>query len=400
LRPIFAAILTCLAVAFALSAQDDNFPRLLLTEKRLHRLKLDRQRQTERWVNFETRVRNVADSEERGFELALYSAVTNDATACQAALQWGVAHPLAYWQDALIADWCRKMPGPERDKLVQISVKADSTKPFESARNQLFFQIVRDEATSDTAREQWARLLPSIQRDPRVCLSEIYALFQFLDAADKNFRLDLRQDDARLFTTLPTIYLLAMQPGQLEKPDQKARLGGLMMVNLDPNLQSSSFVQGWAMEDPKMVREGLYVAEEFLWANPYLPGLGYYNMDLWAYDAPSGLLLTRKSWNAESCWVSIFHQQVQSFQCAPHTLDSPVTFGKLILQPLGEECLDVKPESVNSMIVSKLTPGAPVTWQSQDGKKMTSNADPSGLFLLSNAATGKFCQARKTAKSD
>ena len=31
------------------------------------------------------------------------------------------------------------------------------------------------------------------------------------------------------------------------------------------------------MEDPKMATDGPGVAYEFLWANPYLPGLGYHN---------------------------------------------------------------------------------------------------------------------------
>ncbi len=343
-------------------------------------------------MNFETRVKNVSDSPQRGMELALYSSVTDDNSVCQEATRWAVAHPAEYRQNALVADWCRKGFDSERAQLLNTAIQPDPAKPFESARNQLFFQMVKEEATRDTVKQQWSRLLPLIQRDPRVCLPEINALFEFLDVVDKNFRLDLRQDDARLFTDLPYIFLLNMKPAQLEAPDPAARIGGLMMVNLDPNLQASSFVQGWAMEDPKMVHEGPFIAEEFLWANPYLPGLGYYNMDLWAYDAPSGLLLARKSWHAESCWVSIYHQNVDTFQCAPHTLESTVAFGKLVLQPLTQECLDVKTEAGNLNMVSGLKPGASVSWENKD-EKMNGNADASGLFLLSTAATGKFCKA-------
>ena len=267
-------------ISYCLHAQDDS-QRLLLTTRRLHRLKLDRGRHTDRWNNFEQRVKNVADSPERGFELALYSVVSDDQASCRAAIQWGLTHSSDRRQTALIADWCqRQISQADRTKLVGAPFVAHSGRPFESARDLLFTQIVQGQASRDSVKNQWAQLLPIIERDPRACLPELYALFEFLDAANKNFRVDLRQDDARLFFELPLVFMLSLAPNELEHPEWKQRIGGLMMVNLDPNLQSSSFVQGWALEDPKRVQDGEGVAYEFLWANPYLPGLGYYNMDL------------------------------------------------------------------------------------------------------------------------
>jgi hypothetical protein len=384
--------LLCLIV-FSLRAQDTS-PRLLLTARRLHRLKLDRERNTARWSNFEHRVKTVPDSPQRGFELALYGIVASDAPSCHAAIQWGLKHKSEYRQTALIADWCQaQISESDRVALLADPPAFQANRPFTSARNVLFSQVARGEGSRDSAKEQWAQLLPLIQRDPRVCLPEAYALYEFLDAANTNFRIDLRQDDPRLFSNFPLLLLLSLHPAEVEQPQWKQRMGGLMMVNVDPNLQASSFVQGWALEDPRMVLDGPGIAYEFLWANPYLPGLGYYNMDHWFYDPDSGLLLARKSWDANSCWVSIFHGKVDTLQCAGDILNAPTKFGKLTLMPMKEQCEQVTVQPGEAVILSRLNPGRKLAWET-NGEKFKAHADASGLALVSMSGTGRVCQVK------
>lgn len=393
---ISLALLFLSAVSFSLAAQEST-PRLLLTARRLHRLKLDNQRQTTRWSDFEDRVKNVPDSPERGFELALYSAVTGDETFCQEAVRWGLAHPANHRQNALIVNWCGTViDAAGRKALLPSPVITDPAKPFSSARDEAFVRIARGDASADSIvahmRAQWSRLLPLIQHDPRVCLPELYALFEFLDAADKLFRADLRQNDGQLFANLPGVFLLSLSSEQLEKPKWQTRVAGLMMVSLDPNLQGSSFVQGWAMEDPKTVHDGPGVAYEFLWANPYLPGLGYYNMPPWVYDRPSGLLLARSSWEAPACRISLFRGQLESLGCPPDVRTAPAEFGKLTLLPLQKSCATVPAQGGRTFIISGLEPQAIVQWQ-EGGKKVSGRADASGLFQLSAETVGKVCQS-------
>jgi hypothetical protein len=391
LRP-FLVLITLFSLSLPLAAQD-NLPRLLLTARRLHRLKLDRQRQTERWVHFEDRVRTVPDSPERGFELALYATVTGDDALCREAIQWGLAHPAEHRQNALIVNWCETaLSAGQRQSLLAPSLAANDTKPFTSARDRLFVEIAQGQASRSSIRAQWSHLLPMIQRDPRVCLPEFYALFEFLDAADRTFRLDLRQDDGHLFTELPSVFLLSLGPGKLQQPDWQTRIAGLMMVSLDPNLQGASFIQGWAMEDPKMVREGPGVAYEFLWADPYLPGLGFYNMEPWVYDRPSGLLLARSSWDANACRISLYHGNLKSFQCPANPPAASQEFGKLTLVPLERQCVTVPPQKGRTYILSNLQPKATVQWQN-DRSKLNGTADASGLFRVSAETVGKVCRA-------
>jgi hypothetical protein len=391
LRPFLVFIALSL-LSFPLAAQD-NTPRLLLTARRLHRLKLDRQRQTERWVHFEDRVKNVPDSPERGFELALYSTVTDDESPCQEAARWGLTHPAEHRQNALIVNWCEAaLSASQRQSLLAAPLAENVAKPFTSARDQLFVQLAEGRASRSSIRAQWSRLLPLIQQDPRVCLPEFYALFEFLDAADNTFRLDLRQDDGHLFAELPSVFLLSLEPGKLQNPDWETRIAGLMMVSLDPNLQGSSFIQGWAMEDPKMTREGPGVAYEFLWADPYLPGLGFYNMEPWVYDRPSGLLLARSSWEAKACRISLFRGSVKSLQCPPDVPAAFRVFGRLTLVPLERQCVTVPPQRDRTFIITNLKPGATVEWQN-GRQKMSGIADASGLFRLSGETVGKICRA-------
>lgn len=205
---------------------EDNQPKLLLSPRRLHRLKLDVQRQTDRWTALERRVKTVPDSPERGFELALYSAASANPDYCLQAVPWGLGHPDAARQNALIADWCRSgITDSDRKRLLSVRSKP-AANPFEAARDDLFIAIASGKASRDSVRQQWSRLLPIIQRDPRACLPSIYALFEFLDSVNQVFRLDLRQDDASLFANLPYTFLLAIPPQQVENPIGKPGPGG------------------------------------------------------------------------------------------------------------------------------------------------------------------------------
>ena len=97
-----------------------SYTRLLLTPKLLRRLQRDRQRQTVRWQNFEQRVETVPDSPERGFELALYYAITHDQQRGREAVQWAVAHPCERRQLDLALDWVgNEIPQEDQVRLKQ-----------------------------------------------------------------------------------------------------------------------------------------------------------------------------------------------------------------------------------------------------------------------------------------
>ncbi len=393
MRLLTWSLSTCLFLLPTLSPAQKNDPHLLLTPRRLHRLKLDHDRQTDRWNNFEQRVRTVTDSPERGFELGLYYAIARSEQAGRAAIEWALAHPSEIRQRQLVADWCAPLlSAVQHDTLSAASgTLTGATDPIRTARESLFQSVLRGQKPPGDFRTAWTGALRMLQQDPASMQpDQLYGLFEIIDAMQTNYRVDLRRDDADLFSKLPEIFLLELSPEQLEHPAWKTRMAGLMMVSVDPNLQASSFVQGWAMEDPKQQKDGPGVGYELLWANPYLPGLGYYNMDPWVYQPNTGFLIARMAWEPDACWIKQTPRGFESQRCPANVQTATAAFGKLTVRPLEGRCLTVKHDLNRTVILSGLKPGAVLTWQSAEAKR-SGTADPSGLFLLPFDAYGKVC---------
>src|SRR5581483_11602842 len=100
---------------------------------------------------------SVPDSPERGFELALYYAVTRDEARGREAIQWALAHRCEKRQVALVLDWCGSLANPdERAKLAEKSTMTDcaqagmaGTAFIPSMRDKLFLQIAAGEDVDD-----------------------------------------------------------------------------------------------------------------------------------------------------------------------------------------------------------------------------------------------------------
>lgn len=370
--------------AVVLSAQPPA--HLLLTPRRLHRLKLDNQRQTPRWIDFSNRVKTVSDSPERGFELALYSVVTGDPKSGKEAVQWAGAHPCDVRQDALVRDWIGGRP----------DAAASSCRPIgtiEHARDRLFQAIAKGQDAEAVYQAEWKPMLAKLEagafRDPHA----LYAAVEFIDAVRTNLHADPRQDDRTFFSQLPVEFLLSLKPQEVENPGWPAHAAALALVTLDPNLPASQYLQGWAMERRQMVRTGPGVAYEFLWADPYLPGIGYQNLDPWVYD-PHGRLFARKTWAANSCWIEISAKGVEEQNCPAGWRGKPASFGRLMLIPMDPKCVTVSPAlKGHAAILWNLAPGQELRFK-VNGKRHTAHGDSAGLWRVATDASGKVCLSR------
>lgn len=398
MRAIPLALLASLLFSRFASAQDTAAepPKfLLLTSQRLRRLERDRTRQTIRWVNFENRVNTVPDSPERGFELALYYAVTQDEKRGREAVDWALAHNCVSRQVALILDWCGSLFSPEQKAQLtpgcasqQISGRQPSASL--SASEQLFADAARGLNTSRPAAE-WKQMLKDLEDGEFMNARNLYETTEYLTAIRALQHDDLRQDDPKFFSTLPIEFLLSLKPEQVQHPDWMTHIAALALVALDPNLESSQFLQGWALEDSQMLREGPGVAYEFLWADPYLPGVGYENLDPWSYDA-NGRLFARASWNADSCWIAVSSNGVQQENCPPGWRNSPAHFGHLTLTPMTDPCIDVAHRANHSdaVILWQLQPHQRLFYLS-DKRKESVEADAAGMWRFPENVDGHVC---------
>jgi hypothetical protein len=375
-----------LALAFLLpwtALADDAAPQsfhLLLNSRLLRRLKRDAERQTPRWTAFETRVKTVPDSTERGFELALYAVVAGDSSRSQEAVSWAASHPCELRQTALIADWLGTKP---KQGCVGTS----------SLRDQAFQRIVSGLDVTSLAQAARDKLVPSLARDGVPNMSNLYAAIELIDALRSNGAADIRSEEANFFQHLAVEFLLGLKPAQVLKPDWITHIAALALVALDPNLEASQFLQGWAMENSQTLHDGPGVAYELLWADPYLPGIAYQNLDPWFHNEANGRLFARSDWNADACWISISTSSVSETQCPHGWRDKEVHFGSLTLFPALPHCFEIPHQDPKStLIVWKLDPGQAVTYH--DAKEITAHADAAGMWQPSPQVAGKICRSR------
>ena len=77
------------------------------------------------------------------------------------------------------------------------------------------------------------------------------------------------------------------------------------------------------MHDNFLLRSTLGAPYEFLWANPYHPGLSYYLAPLVFHDENLGRLFIRSSWDDDAEWFGLVNGQMQLFSEGKVTLMDP-----------------------------------------------------------------------------
>lgn len=377
------------------SAADPNLlsPKLLLTPQRLRRLTRDRERQTVRWTDFENRIQTGARSPERGFELALYYAITHDPNRGREAVTWALAHNCERRQIALVLDWCGDLiSSQDRAKLTNTACPSARVPPIASLRDNLFLKIALDQDIGDYRRD----FQPIVAKltTGNYSGAELYAISEYVSAIRSSQHVDLRRESVQLFSLLPTELLLSLTPKQVQHPDWQTHVAALALVGIDPNLEGSQFLQGWAIEDGQTLHDGPGVAYEFLWADPYLPGVGYQNLDSWVYN-PNGRLFARSNWNDDACWISISTGSVKSENCPPDWQKAPQTFGHLTLAPMTRNCYEAQHRANNDSLILWQNPPNQAFTISQGKQQSTGQADSAGLWRLSANLDGKVCKVTR-----
>jgi hypothetical protein len=384
-RKVLTILLWFFASAIvALAVDDPQPPRLLLTAQRLRRLKRDRERKTSRWLNFENRVNTVPDSPERGFELALYYAITGDEAKGREAIQWVLAHNSSR-QTALVWDWCASLL-PTANKTRSPSCVTDGLFTFPAVRDCVFQQI----AFGKDVNSQPKDIMTSVPIDRLFNGADLYAMCELIYAVRTVTHRDLRDADPHFYSTLPELLLLSAKPSELNSPPWMLHVAALALVALDPNLPASQFLQSWALEDNQTLRDGPGVAYELLWADPYLPGVGYQNMDTWVYDE-NGRLFARSGWETNSCWIEISPRGIQQENCPPNWQSETIAFGHLTLIPMNQRCVEIPHVGNNeSILVWRLKPGQKLI-HGKGKEQQVSVADSAGIWRPGAAVEGKAC---------
>lgn len=337
-------------------SQDEEFrvytehPRLLLTGQRLHRLKLERDRQTPRWQQFDLLAKGGVAFPEPGYALALYYQVTGDAAAGKRAIAWALGAKAAdLRQLALVYDWCQpilsaKDSGALSAKIGQL-IQHRSGDDIAAERDKVFAWIALDdpkhseEAPLEQVVRQWWRTsyAPSLA-DGKITppLANMYELLEILHAIRDNLKIDLRATAPGYFGNLPKYLVIGNYPASYRAPENEfripmesgtpttdtkpnleraalARAAGLAMVAYDTNALQNQFLQGWLMKDSFSMMTPFGATYEYLWANPYQPGLSYFQLPLVFHDENSGALFVRSAWDEGADWFGLYGGTAQLF---------------------------------------------------------------------------------------
>jgi len=155
-------------------------------------------------------------------------------------------------------------------------------------------------------------------------------------------------------------------------------------------------LQGWLMHDRFLMRGPLGAPYEFLWANPYQPGLSYYHVPLVYYNPDFGSLFVRTTWDEDAHWFGMWDGVMQMFADGHITLlNSQIASEPLVLDEaticFGHAArrfrLTLPVEQ--PVFVVGLEPRRTYAVEADDEEMFEATADPSGILELDDLPHGK-----------
>ncbi len=416
-------------LAWPQTAEEDfrvftEHPRLFLQARRLRLLQREGERQSPRWEQFRMLLTGKAQMPEPGFALALYARASGEASYCREAVDWALGPASDLRQLALVFDWCQAVLSDAQSETLASKLErgaaAAAGKPgVAGMRDRVLAAVAlagyRQAVSERELRfviEKWWRgeIVPAIRshRDalPR---DDTLALFEILHAVRDNLNIDLRDPIQDFFRGLPAFLLSSYYPSSYPaaeneyyipavkgggEPDLRraalSRAGELSLVAYDSNTQDSEFLQGWLMRDSVLMRSPLGIPYEFLWANPYLPGLSYYHSPLFFHDERLGRLFVRSSWDDDATWLGFFDGELQVFTkdglkiVKQQPASKPIRLGDVaVFEASGATTLRLEESEVQRVFLLGLRPGASYEVKVADSKPTRETADPGGIVQVS-----------------
>jgi hypothetical protein len=323
-------------------------PRLLLRPARLRLLRRERERKSLRWQQFQLFLAGHAAMPEPGFAKALYYQVAGDADAGREAVAFALGPNADLRQQALVYDWCRDLLSEAQKRDLEARMKSGITDSGSNdavaavdartmAAVALFDEVpqIPRQELERVVRGWWMRkIVPGLAAGRSVIAREdAYPLYEMMHVLRENTTLDLRDSAGSFFRHFPTEHLVSYYPAPLEAPENDFYIGAarrtgepnlraaalsraaeLAMVAYDPNAADTQLLQGWLMHDRFLLRGAFGIPYEFLWANPYQPGLSYdHAPEVW-HNADFGQLFIRSDWDDAADWFGYFDGAMQEFR--------------------------------------------------------------------------------------
>lgn len=437
MRLCLIALACCVAAAGQNSDADykvyTEHPRLLLKAQRLRLLKRERERTSPRWIQFETLIRGKAQMPEPAFALALFYQVTGEEEFGKHAIQAALQPSTSIRDTALAFDWCEPLLSTSDraalSKRLQQAIAAPAPKDLGAARDRAFAGLVLGDgrALRELVTTWWRELTaPALVRGERqISHTELYPLMELLHTVRDNLQIDMRDDILPVFKDLAVERVLGYYPAVWPAaeneyripyysgkgdPDLKTsalnRVGEMALVAFENNAQESQFLQGWLMHDRFVLRGAFGAPYEYLWANPYQPGLPYEKLPLRYHNPRTGTLLLRSTWNDDATWVGWFGSSGQMFsdgRIGPLQLKKPLEIGETVLLTGNRTMTRVllPKDSPDQWFIVGLKPQTTYDIETDDEGMIDAKTDRAGILNLQpRRRTGQSMfvhEPRKTA---
>ena len=422
----------------------NDHPRLFLTADRLRRIERDAERRTARWNRLAARL-EAGDFAEPAFARALaYQAGKREADG-RLAVEWalqaaesGLTEPGELRQAAIVFDWCQPLlSDEERERLARALADRASAVSQLSGRE---IAPVSEGVLAAVAlaghwegsepllggflERQWEQdVLPLLLAGELVDRQrDLLALIEICHAIRGNLDRDLWRDAPEAFHALPLPRILSYYPdtleseeGLLRRPSEwgtgaeaparvaaLARIVEMVLVGYDVASQDFQFLQGWLRNDSFTLIGPLGVPYEFLWINPYTPGLSPSSALYVAYDPVRGRLFARQGWDENSLWAGYRDGRLQIFsegeavEIRPRDQQRPLQFpGGALALANGDGRLTVDaPEAParggapEAIYVGGLVPGRSYDVKVDKHSASAYVADRGGLIVIRAAPIG------------
>jgi len=408
-------------------------PRLFLRPARLRLLRRERERASERWRQFASAMAESAADEggipEPGFAAALNYQVSGDQAMGRRAVNWALGEAGDLRQLALVFDWCQDlMTGAERERLTARLLKGISEtasgESIPAVRGRVLAAVaLYDHVPEAPERELervvrlwWlGRMAPALQAGGGVVpRADAYALYEILHALLDNTNVDLRDGCPAFFRDFPIGHLMSYYPAPYAAPENDYYMGAgreigdpdprqaalsraaeLAMVAYDTNAPSSQVLQGWLTHDRFLMRSAFGIPYEFLWANPYQPGLSYYDVPLVYHNPEAGRLFIRESWDDTAIWFGAFDGVLQFSQGGHTRVLDPAGTPPLAL-PAAVVCFGrlarkfrVTVEKGQAVFVVGLEPRHTYLVEVDDEEMFEAASDAGGILALPDVPYGR-----------
>lgn len=430
LMPALSRSQTAAGAAPARAAPDDpvavftDHPRLFLRPAHLRMLRRERERATARWQQFGAFVSQDAPLPESAFAQALYYQVSGDPASGRRAVTWALGPGTDLRQLALVFDWCQELlTESQRSRLIarlqqgMAQTAGDDSIPAVRSRAlaavALFDHVPQapNRELERVVRGWWeGKMAPALASGREVVpRDDAYPLWELLHAIRDNTNLDLRESARKFFKEFPIEHLASYYPAAFPGEDNDFRIGAmaesgepdleraalsraaeLAMVAYDNNAEESQYLQGWLMHDHFMLRGPFGAPYEFLWANPYQPGLSFTHVPLIYHSDTFGRLFVRSNWDDSADWFGYFDGTAQLFReghrlsvnlkaaAAPLSLESAVIAWGSAAPKLRLHLEDTQ----EALILVGLAPARTYQVEVDDEEVFEETSDPGGILVL------------------